>query len=214
MKDKNFTMVGGIHVCVADVVKEIGVAQRKRVLQKINAQLVQPHDHHNRTEDDTKELMAEVNHNMANSSSRRHSMVDSTPPRLLIQPQHNDDRRGDDHDDDDDDLFLSMIPKDEGGNGGGGNGGGDDGDDKQSDAVKGHEGDRDESSSYVVEFTLVNSRNIEVKKFSGETGSNMSYMEFNENQRELVGIKGTHGLIFNKILIWVGRRGDKTITDN
>ena len=42
----------------------------------------------------------------------------------------------------------------------------------------------------------------------------MSYVELNENQRELVHIKGRHGDVLNKVLTWAEKRNDMPITDN
>ena len=52
-----------------------------------------------------------------------------------------------------------------------------------------------------------------MKKFSGESSSKISYMELNDNQRELVSIKGKHGDTLNHILTWAEQRGDKQVTD-
>ena len=41
----------------------------------------------------------------------------------------------------------------------------------------------------------------------------MIHLEFNDSQREFVGIKGRHGIVVNKILIWAEQQGDITITD-
>ena len=57
----------------------------------------------------------------------------------------------------------------------------------------------------------MNSRNIDVKKFSGEPCSKLSCVDVNENQSDLVSIKGKQGDIFNEILTWAERRGDRTI---
>ena len=64
-----------------------------------------------------------------------------------------------------------------------------------------------------VEFALINPRNIEVKKFSGEIGSKMTYLELNDGQRELTSIKGKDGMVLNKILIWAERQGDATLSN-
>lgn len=93
MQDTKFLMVGGVHVCVSDVAQDIGKAQRQRVLQKSNAQVVQQRDHHNSGDDDAKELLEEAE----------------------PQPQSNNNRPGDDHDDSDDDWLMSMIPRNESG---------------------------------------------------------------------------------------------------
>ena len=41
----------------------------------------------------------------------------------------------------------------------------------------------------------------------------VAYLELNDNQRELVGIKWRNGNILNNILTWAEQRGDETITD-
>ena len=41
----------------------------------------------------------------------------------------------------------------------------------------------------------------------------MIYFEFNDSQRELVGIKGRHGTNLNTILTWAEQQGDVIITD-
>ena len=53
-----------------------------------------------------------------------------------------------------------------------------------------------------------------MKKFTGESNSKMSYLEFNDSQRELVGIKGRDGDILNNILTWAEQKGDKKIEDS
>lgn len=64
------------------------------------------------------------------------------------------------------------------------------------------------------EFTLVNSRNIELTRFAGESTSKMAHLEFNESQRELGGIKRRNGDILHNILMWAEQRGDTPISNN
>ena len=52
-----------------------------------------------------------------------------------------------------------------------------------------------------------------MKKFTGETNSKLSYLEFNDSQRELVAIEGVDGERLNMIFTWAEKQGDKTITD-
>ena len=101
------------------------------------------------------------------------------------------------------------------GNGGGkgsGDGGGDDNGDGETETCRRQDFAKD-SCNNGSEFTLVNSRNIEMKRFTGGSNSKMSYLEFNDSQRELVGIKGKDGDVLNSILTWAEQQRGKRIDD-
>ena len=59
---------------------------------------------------------------------------------------------------------------------------------------------------------MVNSRNIEMKKFSGESGSKLTYLEFNENLKEFISIKGRDGDVLNRILTWAENQGEDAVS--
>ena len=124
---------------------------------------------------------------------------------------HNSNHDGDD--DFEDRMTSFFVIKNMGGGNRDGNGGDGGGVNDPNGASSGNQGgEREDIPTGSGEFTLVNSRNIGVKKFSGEPGCKVSCMNVNENQRDLVSIKGKHGDIWNEILTWAERRSDKTRT--
>ena len=211
--NKRSVMVGGSVVCVKEALSSIDAEQFKRVVAIINAQKVQQPT----GDEDVDVLLNNFNHNTVGNSPGRPSLAESTPPRILGQPPRRPFHNRDDNDHDDegiDDLLMSVVPVDGNGSGDGGNGGGDDGDGRPGAAIRRYGEDREDGSAYIGEFTLVNSRNFDVKRFSPESGSNSCYMEFNDNQREFVNIKGKHGMTFDKVLTWAENRGDRPIIDD
>ena len=94
----------------------------------------------------------------------------------------------------------------------GGGSGGDDGE-EETGASRGYDSAKGTHDN-TNEFTLVNSRNIEMKKFTGESNFKLSYLEFNESQREFVGIIGRDGDVLNHTLTWAEQRGDRQIDDD
>ena len=184
---KNCTIVGGVHMYVEDALREIGTEQRQRALAKMNAQ--SPRSNVDEpSEKDMMELFNKIRgqniHAIgANTTSYQPSMAASTPPRPPTQ-SHN----YNDHDDDDNDNWvMSVIKRNSGGNGGGDDGG-DEGGEVETRENRHQDGSGDLYNANQ-EFTLVNPRNIEMKIFTEETNSKMSYAEFKDSQRELVGIK-------------------------
>ena len=140
-----------------------------------------------------------------------YSQAASTPPRAHNHTPNRRQDRSDDSRDGDEEQWPSLFSMYKEGGDHGGDGGDDGGDAGIGTGRERDDGQDNRSDSN--EFTLVNSRNIEMKKFSGEHNSKMTYLEFNDSQRELVGIKGRHGIVLNKILTWAEQQGDAIITD-
>ena len=222
---KQFVLLGGAYMSITEVWRDIGEEQRLRALKQTNAQrdnTTTANDNkslQNERVDNEPEDMKELINDLAQrcptgrqagggSATGPASSANSTPPRQQPRPFN-------DHDDDDDDDDKFLLSSIHGGGSGKGNGGGDDGDGSGNggETYRWNADDRDTRNNNQ-EFSLVNSRNIEIKKFTGEMNSKLSYLEFNDSQRELVAIKGADGDTFNKILTWAEKQGDKAITQD
>ena len=198
---------------ISNALLEINTQQRQRILDQINAQRQIPQKDQTGESDVNKvgKVIEEIELENKNEKQTRGgfpigtaSSTNSTPPRQQPPSPNN---HISDHDNSDGQWFLSAIREIGGDNGGGG--GGDNG-------GSGTNGSREDGKDNVHdtnEFTLVNSRNIEMKKFTGEQSCKLTYLEFNDSQRELVGINGRHGIILNKLLTWAEEQGDNTITN-
>ena len=161
---------------------------------------------------DMKELPNKIDNANGGHSAGQQSRGESTPPRLFTQSPLQDHDGNDDDDSSGHDWLPSALRSNGGGKGRDNEGGGDDGDEPRGTTIRNAGGDRDDYNT-TGEFTLVNSRNIDMKKFTGDSNCKLTYMEFNENQREVVNIKGTQGEVLKHILTWVEERGDKPITN-
>ena len=217
-KNTKFIIVGGTHMYTEDALKYVDEAQRNRVLKSFNTLIKklqkivdEPMDKH------TQELLDKFQrHSMASGYviPCSASLNGSTPPQTrqsLHTHNHNHGRHDDSEEEESWAMRLSAINGSGKNNGPGGGDGGDDGDQEEeahrrSDHSKG-------SGDGANEFTLVKSRNIEMKRFTGESNSKMFYLEFNDSQRELIGIKGKDGDVLNSILIWAEEKGDRQIDD-
>ena len=213
---KGVVLLGSTMVGVKEAISWIDTVQRKRVLDEVNARTTQQHADEDLGSEDRRMLLNDVRHNSAGGSPGRPSMIESIPPKLLdqspIQPSQG--RGNDDHSEGGDEWLFHPTHNGDGGKRGGGNGGGDGHGGEPGATTRSCGDDREEGGAYSGEFTLVNSRNFDVKMFSGESGSKLSYMEFNDNQRELASIKGKHGEILNNVLTWAEKKGDQPIIDN
>lgn len=198
---------------VSNALLETGTQQRQRVVDRINAQIKVPQKEKigENYADRLDKLIKELERDGETGKQARGgspigaiSQAGSTPPRqqppsLIIHDNN--------HDDSDGQWFLSATRENGGDNGGGGGG------DNGGSGANGSRDDGKDNSYDSNEFTLVNSRNIEMKKFTGEQSCKLTYLEFNDSQREPVGIKGRHGIILNKLLTWAEEQGDNTIID-
>ena len=177
IQDKDFVLLNGNHMYVSDAFKDIGKPQRQRILDKINAQKQTPLNERV-NEKDFEKLFEELEEDCAIGKQARgglptetNSQADSTPPRQHTISPHNN---GDDGDDGDgEDFMLSVIPEIE--KGGGDGGGGDNGGQGTNGSREDGKGNGKDNS----EFTLVNSRNTEMKQFTGELICKMTCLEFN-----------------------------------
>ena len=61
---------------------------------------------------------------------------------------------------------------------------------------------------------MVNARNIEVMKLSGNTGCKITYIDFNNSLRNYIAIKGKDGDVLNKVLIAAEKVGDEPTTNS
>ena len=182
LTNTKFVLVHGTVICVKEVLSMVNEEQHKRVLDKINAKLAHQQSNGEQSGDeDIKVLLEEVNHNTMHNSPGLPSTAESTPPRSLGQSPLQPLRDHNHNDNSGDDWLVSSIKVDDNGKGGGGNGGEDGGDDQPGTPTRAGGGDREDGNAYVGEFTLVNSRNFDVKKFPGKPRSNLSYMDFNDN---------------------------------
>ena len=206
-------LAGGIYKSITDLLQDVGKDQRQRVLKLINAQqdnnTIAQRDHNTIGNDHKEANFDKLLNNLTTKDKRDarddQSQAASTPPRTHRQiPDRNND------DNDGDEQWPSLFSVYKGNGDKGGDGGGDD--EGIGIGTGRRRGDGNEDNDHG-EFTLVNSRNIEMKKFSGEHNCKMIYLEFNDSQRELVGIKGKHGANLNKILTWAEQQGDTKITD-
>ena len=210
-KNKKFIIVKGTQMYTEDALKYVDGAQRNRVLNNLNTptkELRKVGDE--KVDKHTQELLDKLQrHSMTSGYATpcNESLNGSTPPRTRQSPathNHNHSRPDDSEEEESWAMRLSVINRGGKDNGPGGGGGGDDGD---------HEGEAHRRSDHDKgygdggnEFTLVNPRNIEMKRFTGEPNSKMSYLEFNDSQRELTGIKGKEGDILNSILTWAEQK--------
>lgn len=211
LNGQTLALTSGVRMRVIEALDEIGTAQRQRAIEHINTQLRTstncPSGQHSDGLSQLLGSMMKVQHTDT-SAVERISNAGSTAPKMARQDD-NTQRRDGGEDDEDGDWVLSVIQGDGGRKGGGGDGGSNSGDSQndidQRDDRDGHNGS--------PEFTLVNSRNIEMKRFSGESGSKLTYLEFNESLREFISIKGRDGDVLNRILTWAENQADSTITD-
>ena len=197
MVGKQFVLLGGLYSYVKDVLQSVGDEQRMRALKFINAQPdcnfnAQPDNNVNAQPDnntvgnDHKDVNLDALLNSMIARDRRdasdnYSQAASTPPRTHHTTPGKRQDRPDDSRDGDEEQWPSLFSMYKEGRDQGGDGGGDDGD--ADTGVGRRRDDGQDSRSDTNEFTLVNSRNIEMKKFNGEHNCKMIYLEFNDSQR-------------------------------
>ena len=197
---------------VSDALEEIKPDQRQRALANINAQLQSPQKHMaGQSTDEMMELFENIVQiqKPEHGTTDRNSQAGSTPPRI-VQQADNGHNHNDDDDDEDEPWVLPVTRGLAGRKDNGGSGGCDDGGNQ----TNTNRNQREEiyGCNNTTEFALVNSRNMELKRFSGESGSKMTYLEFNESQRELISIKGKDGEVRDTILILAENKGDSQVT--
>lgn len=219
INDQKIIVLDSKRILVKDAMQAIGEEQRQRALAHIMQQLQPPKS--GQVGHDSTNVSAIIGSGMQmqQQGTRTPDQISNngyTPPRVH---NYNDDMGNHDHEDDNNrtPAWVMNVPsgcgnKSGGGDGGSNPGGGDDGGDGVAEVRNAQDGDREGYSSNL-EFTLVNSRNIEIKKFIGDSTSKMTYLEFNESQRELIGIKGKDGLVLNRILTWAEQRGEDNISN-
>ena len=213
---QQLALVVGNRVRATDALQDVGISQRRQALEHINIQLTTTQTRPNvQIADDLTELFESIVQiqQRGNHTHDRASHNGSTPPRLNHHstPKHIRD------DYDDDQWVLSVIRGDGGEKGNVGNGenlGGGDGDKDGDNGAYGVQAGDQDIYNNGNELARVNPRNIEVKKFTGESNSKMTHLEFNESKRELAVIKGNDGIVLNMILTWAGQRGDNIISSN